>query len=46
MLLTILPDAQVGALLAEIREFKRGLIERAKRHGGIKAFVLPVEQMV
>ena len=46
MLFTILPDAQVGALLAEIREFKRGLIERAKRHGGIKAFVLPVEQMV
>jgi hypothetical protein len=46
MLFTILPDEQVGALLAEIGEFKKGLIERAKRRGGIKAFVLPVEQMV
>jgi hypothetical protein len=36
----------VGPLLAEVAEFKRGLVERARRHGGIKAFVLPVEQMI
>ncbi len=46
MLLTVLPEEQVDPLLAEIVQFKQGLAERAKRHGGIKAFVLPVEQMV
>jgi nitrogen regulatory protein PII len=46
MLFTILSDEQVGPLLAEVAEFKRGLVERSRRHGGIKAFVLPVEQMV
>ncbi len=46
MLLTVLPDEQVAPLLAEIAQFKKGLAERAKRHGGVKAFVLPVEQMV
>ncbi len=46
MLLTVLSEAQVDPLLEELRQFKQGLAERAKRHGGIKAFVLPVEQMV
>jgi nitrogen regulatory protein PII len=46
MLLTVLPEEQVAPLLAEITRFKRGLAERAKRPGGIKVFVLPVEQMV
>jgi hypothetical protein len=36
----------VGPLMDEIAEFKAGLTERAKRHGGIKAFVLPVERMI
>ncbi|HSD51993.1 MAG TPA: hypothetical protein VLG48_11360 [Candidatus Methylomirabilis sp.] len=46
MVLTVLPEAQAGLLLDEIVRFKQGLAERAKRHGGIKAFVLPVERMV
>ncbi len=46
MLLTVLSEAQVDPLLEELRQFKQGLAERAKRHGGIKAFVLPVERMV
>jgi nitrogen regulatory protein PII len=46
MLLTVLPEDQVPALIEEITRFKRGLADRARRHGGIKAFVLPVEQMV
>jgi len=25
---------------------RAGLTDRAKRHGGIKAFVLPVDQMI
>jgi hypothetical protein len=32
--------------MEQITEFKAGLTDRAKRHGGIKAFVLPVDQMV
>ncbi len=46
MLFTVLPDEQVGPLLAEIAAFKKGLVERAKRHGGIKSFALPIGQMV
>jgi hypothetical protein len=46
MLFTILPTEMVGPLLEQIAQFKAGLAERAKRHGGIKAFVLPVEQMI
>jgi len=46
MLLTVLTEEQVAPLLAEIGRFKQGLAERAKRPGGIKVFVLPVEQMV
>lgn len=46
MLFTILPTEMVGPLLDQIAQFKVGLAERAKRHGGIKAFVLPVEQMI
>jgi nitrogen regulatory protein PII len=46
MILTVLTEAQVGPLLDEIARFKQGLAERGKRHGGIKAFVLPVEQVV
>ena len=46
MLLTVVPEHQVAPLLDEIVQFKRGLADRARRHGGIKAFVLPVEQMV
>jgi hypothetical protein len=36
----------VGPLMEQIADFKAGLTDRAKRHGGIKAFVLPVEQMI
>jgi len=46
MLFTVLPEEQVAPLLAEIARFKQGLADRAKRPGGIKVFVLPVEQMV
>ena len=46
MLFTVLPTEMVGPLLEQIAQFKAGLAERAKRHGGIKAFVLPVEQMI
>jgi len=46
MLLTVVPEEQLPALLDEIARFKRGLADRSKRHGGLKAFVLPVEQMV
>lgn len=46
MLLTVLPSDQVDLLLDQIRQFKAGLTERAKRHGGIKAFVLSVDGTV
>jgi nitrogen regulatory protein PII len=46
LLFTVLAEEQVEPLLEQIRLFKAGLTERAKRHGGLKAFVLPVEQMV
>jgi hypothetical protein len=46
MVLTILPADLVEPLLEQIAEFKAGLTDRAKRHGGIKAFVLPVEQAI
>ena len=46
MLFTVLPTEMVGPLLEQIAQFKAGLTERSKRQGGIKAFVLPVEQMI
>jgi len=46
MLLTVLPEDLVKPLLEEIGRFKEGIEYRSKRHGGIKAFVLPVEQSV
>ena len=46
MLFTVLPTELVGLLMDQIAEFKASLTDRAKRHGGIKAFVLPVEQMI
>jgi nitrogen regulatory protein PII len=46
MIMTVVPEGLVGPLLDEITHFKQGLAERARRHGGIKAFVLPVERMV
>jgi nitrogen regulatory protein PII len=46
MLLTVVPEEQLSVLLEELAQFKRGLADRAKRHGGVKAFVLPVEQAV
>ncbi|MBP1775313.1 MAG: hypothetical protein H6Q86_1319 [candidate division NC10 bacterium] len=46
MLFTILPAEMVEPLMDQIAEFKAGLADRAKRHGGIKAFVLPVERMI
>jgi hypothetical protein len=46
MLFTVISDAQVEPLLDELRGFKHGLEDRSRRRGGIKAFVLPVEQMV
>jgi hypothetical protein len=46
MLFTVLPDAMVGPFMEQITAFKKGLVDRAKRHGGIKAFVLSVDQMI
>jgi nitrogen regulatory protein PII len=46
MLLTVVSENQVEVLLYEIAQFKRGLADRVKRHGGIKAYVLPVEQAI
>jgi nitrogen regulatory protein PII len=46
MLFTVIAEAQVEPLLGELRAFKHGLEDRSKRRGGIKAFVLPVEQVV
>ena len=47
MLFTVLPVESVGPLMDQIAEFKAGLAtDRAKRRGGIKAFVLPVDQMI
>jgi hypothetical protein len=46
MLLTVVPNGQLPALLEELTRFKQGLADRSKRHGGVKAFVLPVEQVV
>ena len=46
MLLTVVPEPQVRTLLDEIAQFKRGLADRSKRHGGIKAYVLPVEEAI
>ena len=46
MLFTVLPAELVGPLMEQIAAFKAGLTDRAKRHGGIKAFVLPVEHMI
>ena len=46
MLLTVVPEEQMPSLPEELGRFKRGLADRSKRHGGIKAFVLPVEQVV
>jgi hypothetical protein len=46
MILTVVGDAQVDGILAELSVLKNGLADRAKRHGGIKAFVLPVEQAI
>jgi nitrogen regulatory protein PII len=46
MLFTVIADEEVPSLMEALREFKQGLADRSKRRGGIKAFVLPVEQMV
>ncbi len=46
MLLAVVPEEQVPCLLEEIGKFKQGLADRSKRHGGVKAFVLPVERAV
>jgi hypothetical protein len=46
MLLTVLSAEMVAPLMSQIAQFKTGLTDRAKRHGGIKAFVLPIEQMI
>lgn len=46
LILAVLPDAQVEPLLAEIAAFKAGITDRAKRQGGIKAFVLNVERTI
>ena len=46
MLLKVVPEEQLVILLDELARFKKGLADRAKRHGGIKAFVMPVEQAV
>ncbi len=46
MILTVLSEAQLEPFLREIAAFKAGITDRAKRPGGIKAFVLGVERMV
>ena len=46
MILTVLPEAQLEPFLREIAAFKAGITDRARRPGGIKAFVLGVERMV
>jgi hypothetical protein len=46
LLFTVVSENRVGVLLDEIAQFKRGLADRSKRHGGIKAYVLPVEQAI
>lgn len=46
MLFTVLPVELVGPLMEQIAQFKTGLTDRTKRHGGIKAFVLSVDQMI
>jgi len=46
LLFTILPSEMVDPLLDQLAAFKAGLTDRARRHGGIKAFVLPVERMI
>jgi nitrogen regulatory protein PII len=46
MILTVLSEDQVDGLISEIGKFKQGLADRTRRHGGIKAFVLPVERMI
>lgn len=46
LILTVVPEPQVGPLLEEIVRFKAGLGGPGKRQGGVKAFVLPVEQAV
>jgi len=46
MILTVLPEPQMESFLSEVRQFKAGITDRAKRHGGIRIFVLSVEQML
>jgi hypothetical protein len=46
MLFTVVEDAQAETVLAELSALKQAQADRARRHGGIKAFVLPVEQVV
>jgi len=46
MLFTVLPEEMVGPFMEQIAAFKKGLVDRAKRHGGIKVFVLSVDQMI
>ncbi len=46
MLFTVLPEDMVETFLAHIAAFKAGLTDRAKRHGGIKAFVMSVDKVV
>jgi hypothetical protein len=45
MVFTVLPDQEAGRVVRAVKEFKASLGARHKRPGGIKLFVLPVEEM-
>ncbi len=46
MIFAVLSEAQLETFLREITALKTGITDRAKRPGGIKAFVLGVERVV
>jgi hypothetical protein len=45
MIFSVLPDQEAGRAVRAVKEFKASLGARHKRPGGIKLFVLPVEEM-
>ena len=45
MVFSVLPDQEAGRVVHAVKEFKASLGARHKRPGGIKLFVLPVEEM-
>jgi len=45
MVFSVLPAQEAGRVVRAMKEFKASLGARHKRPGGIKLFVLPVEEM-